>query len=652
MSKGKIGGIIIAAVLFVALAVGVCVAVREEARAAEYTPMKISDNMIAVLKKLEGFQAYAYDDYSQWSIGYGSKYDGKEPQPITEARAEELLRAELVQFETGVNNFIKRHGLTLKQNQYDALISFTYNTGYGWTSTTGNLVTAVMSGSTGTDIIYGMMLWSTAGGREHILIDRRIAEVNIYVNGVYPEYPYEKVNLPARYRMAFMDGNGGTVKYDEHGFDALDPIPIKTQFKSYPTGPDENGAMVTYVFDGWYTARVGGTKVEKLDESIVTGTKLYAHWKTPAGTPVNPKLNDSGLRIPVTMLRDKVNIRSGPETKYASLGKALKGQQLIIEEISYYSSSRIWGRFGDNWICLLDNASNPYTDYKTQLATVLPLWGKITGDNVAVYSSNYYDDSAIVARKAKNDLILVTELKSDANIMWGKIAEGWVPIVNVTFDGVTVTGKTVQSIAVETLPTKLTYVQKAESMDVSGGRLLVTYTDGSKQYMAMTPAMITGFNNTAIGMNTVTVTYAGQVRNFQVEITKAKVEFKMDNGAVLSSGEYSHGDTVTVPANPTKANDGKGNYFVFTGWGAEVSATCNGSVTYVAQFETKKLTGDCNGDTSLNDQDAFHLLRHVYFPDLYSVPEPNDYNGDGELNDQDVFYLLRYIYFPSLYPLK
>lgn len=658
MRKGKIGSIFIASVLLLALIVSVCAPFGEYIRAATYTPMKISDEMLEVIKKLEGFNPHSYWDYAQYSIGYGSKCPaGKEDyyaadkggNSITEEYAEELLLGELVGFEQTVNNFIQRNNLTLAQHQYDALISFTYNTGYSWNSTTGSLVTAVINGSTGTDFIYGMMLWSMAG-REHILINRRIAEVNIFANGIYPDAPYDKANLPDRYRIAFMDGNGGTVKYDEHGFDALDPIPIKTQFKSLPTGPDENGAMVTYEFDGWYTARVGGTKVEQLDESIATGTTLYAHWKTPAGTPVNPQLTDYGIRIPVTLLKNKVNIRTGPNTYYLSVDKALTGDKLVIEEICYYSSSRIWGRFGDNWICLV-NSDGDYTDYKTKLTAILPLMGMITKDNVTVYKS-YDSSSTQVATKQKGDMVLVSSLTSDATSMWGKIDEGWVRLTNVTFDGVTNPGKTVQSITVDTLPDKLAYVQKAEEIDVTGGRLLVTYSDNTKQYLAMTRDMVTDFDNTTLGTKTVSVTLEGQSDSFQVEITKAKVEFQMDDGTVISQAEYQYGETVTVPDNPTKANDGKGNYFVFTGWGAEVSTACNGSVTYIAQFEKKQLMGDTNGDGNLSDQDAFYLLRHVYFPERYPVTEPNDYNGDGVLSDQDAFYLLRHVYFPDRYPLK
>ena len=176
---------------------------------------------------------------------------------ISEAYAEELLRKELDDVESKLNGFINHFGLTLTQNQYDTLVSFSYNVGTTWmynTSTwqyksTGNLNSAILSGDTGSHMLYGMMLWSYAGIR-HILINRRIVEMNIYANGVYATNVYAPEAIPDRYRIAFMDGNGGVVKYEEHGFDAEQPIPIKTEFKSNPTGPDETGAIVTYELDG------------------------------------------------------------------------------------------------------------------------------------------------------------------------------------------------------------------------------------------------------------------------------------------------------------------------------------------------------------------------------------------------------------------
>lgn len=654
MSRKKLGGILIAAVLCIVVLISFGMAAYGEELLNEPDgDMHISEDMLAVLKKLEGFSPYAYWDYQQWSIGYGSRcpegmqnyYSEATGNQITEEYAEELLLGELVGFENTVNAFIKRHDLTLQQHQYDALISFTYNTGYHWNSTTGNLVTAVMSGDTGTHITYGLMLWSSAGGR-NILISRRIVEANIYCNGVYPEDPYAESAIPEHYRVAFMDANGGVVNYDEHGFDAESPVPIKTKIKSSPTGPDETGAIVTYEFDGWYTQREGGTKVEQLDTSIPHGTMLYAHWKTPSGTPVVIPRKETGMKVTVTVTGTNVNVRYGPETYYASLYRAQPGDVLEIVETAS-RGSLLWGRFGDTWISL------KHTDYNQVIEKMLPMWGKVTGTTLNVRTGAGTDyDTVPDAQKKEGDLVLVTEWKSDGSIMWGKIDEGWVALSYVTFDGVLPPDQTVVSIEVIQKPAKLTYVHKAESLDLTDGKLLVTYADNSTSTVDMTGEMATGFDNATLGTNTVTLTYQEKTTTFDVEIVKAKVVFQMDDGTPISEKEYLFADAVEIPANPTKPNDGAGNYFVFAGWGREVAQSCDGSAVYVAQFQKKALTGDSSGDSALNDQDAFYLLRHVYFPDRYSVAEPADYNGDGTVNDQDAFYLLRHIYFPDRYPLK
>ena len=554
----------------------------------EQEPMKVSDELLRVLKQLEGFNPHAYWDYKQYSIGYGSKCpagyemyyskveDGGQGHQISEEYAEELLRGELDYFEKVVNNFITRHNLTLAQHQYDALISFTYNTGYAWTSTTGNLVTAVINGDIGSHFIYGIMLWSMAGNR-HILVNRRIVETNIYANGVYPADVYADEATPDRYRIAFMDGNGGTVKYDEHGFDAELPIPIKTQFKSAPTGPDETGAIVTYELDGWYTERVGGTKVEQLDSSIPTGTVLYAHWKTPAGTPVIIPRQESGLKITVNVTGENVNVRSGPDTYYYSLYKANPGETLEIAEV-VSRGGLLWGRSGDKWIAL------KYTDYNDALSKYLPMWGKVTSTTLNVRTgagTNY----ALVegAQKKQGDLILVSDWKSDGSMMWGKIEEGWVALPYVTFEGVKSPDQTVQSIEITQKPDKLSYVHKVDALDITGGKLLITYMDGTTSTLDITPEMVSGFDNTNVGTNTLTVTYEEQTATFEVQIVKAKVIFQMEDGTVISEKEYLFGDTVEIPQNPSKDADNIYTY-TFTGWDKEV-VSCEGNAIYTAIFE-------------------------------------------------------------------
>ena len=552
----------------------------------EDTTMKVSDELLRVLKQLEGFNEYAYWDNKQWSIGYGSKCpEGYESyyqkHPISVEYAEQLLREELDFFEEKINGFITKNELTISQHQYDALVSFTYNVGANWTTgTTGNFNSAVISGDSGSHMLYGMMLWSMAGKR-HILINRRILELNMYANGVYPEDVFAADVVPDRYRIAFMDGNGGQVKYEEHGFDAEQPIAIKTKFNSYPTGPDETGAIVTYVLDGWYTERIGGTKVEILDTSVPTGTVLYAHWKTPGGTPVVIPQQTSDLKVTVTVTADDVNVRSGPETYYASLRKANTGEVLEIVEVMK-RGSLLWGRFGDTWISL------KYTDYDEQIAKVLPKWGKVTSSTLNVRTGAGTDYALVSGvQKKQGDLLLITEWKSDESMLWtgmvwGKIAEGWVALPYVTFEGVLPPNQTAQSIEIIQKPTKLTYIQQVEELDITGGKLLVTFADGSTASIDMTTDMISGFDNATVGTNTVTVTYGDKTAAFDVEIVKAKVTFQMEDGTVISEQEYLFGDTIEIPADPTKESDNIYNY-VFAGWDKEV-VPCAGNAVYTATF--------------------------------------------------------------------
>ena len=600
--------------------------------------LKVSAELLRVLKQLEGFAPYAYWDYKQWSIGYGSECPkGMETyyqsNPISEEYAEELLRGELDYFEDKINDFIKRNELTVSQHQYDALVSFTYNTGANWTSgTTGNFNGAVISGDTGSHFIYGMMLWSMAGNR-HTLINRRIVEMNIYANGIYAVDPFKPEAIPDRYRIAFMDGNGGVVKYDEHGFDAEQPIAIKTQFKTYPTGPDETGAVVTYVLDGWYTERIGGTKVEMLDTSIPTGTVLYAHWKTPNGTPVVIPRQESGLKITVNVTGTGVNVRSGPDTYFAIMSQANPGDVLEISEV-VSRGGLVWGRFGDSWIAL------KYTDYDDALKKELPKWGKITGTtlNVRKGAGTSYDLVEDVQKKL-GDLVLVTEWKSDSDntMMWGKIAEGWIALPYVSFDGVLPPDQTVQSVEVSQSPAKLTYIHKLEALDLTGGKLLVTFADGSTTTLDITPEMVTGFDNTNVGANTITVTYGEKTATFEVQIVKAKVVFQLEDGTVISEKEYLVGDTVEIPADPTKASDNTYKY-IFAGWDREVVA-CDGNAVYTATFTKEYIDYTVkflNEDGSVISEQTYHWGDEITAPADPSKSADNTYTYAFAGWDQEV----------------
>ena len=97
--------------------------------------MQLSNNGLQLIKNLEGLRLTAYRDVAgTWTIGYGSTrcHDGKRVKPgdrlANEPQAAALLNNTVGQFEEAVNRLVK---VPLTQNQFDALVSFTYNEGTG-----------------------------------------------------------------------------------------------------------------------------------------------------------------------------------------------------------------------------------------------------------------------------------------------------------------------------------------------------------------------------------------------------------------------------------------------------------------------------------------------------------------------------------------
>lgn len=90
--------------------------------------MKASKDAIDLIKEFEGLYLKAYKCPSGvWTIGYGHTKSVKEGMQITKEYAEKLLLADIAEFEKQVNSL----GLTLTQNQFDAIISLVFNIGIG-----------------------------------------------------------------------------------------------------------------------------------------------------------------------------------------------------------------------------------------------------------------------------------------------------------------------------------------------------------------------------------------------------------------------------------------------------------------------------------------------------------------------------------------
>ena len=95
--------------------------------------MEASDGCLDLIKECESFRAKPYRcPAGVPTIGYGStRYaDGRavslNDPPITEAEAQEIMKATLQQYEAAVNRYVT---VPLNQNQFDALVDFAYNAG-------------------------------------------------------------------------------------------------------------------------------------------------------------------------------------------------------------------------------------------------------------------------------------------------------------------------------------------------------------------------------------------------------------------------------------------------------------------------------------------------------------------------------------------
>ena len=143
--------------------------------------MKTSTNGINLIKQFEGCRLKAYKPIAAekyYTIGYGHYGpDVSANMTITQAQADAFLVADLGKFE----NYVTATGLTLTQNQFDALVSFTYNCG------PGNLA-KLIKGRDYQQIADAMLLYNKGANKQVLagLVRRRTAERTLFLTGGIP----------------------------------------------------------------------------------------------------------------------------------------------------------------------------------------------------------------------------------------------------------------------------------------------------------------------------------------------------------------------------------------------------------------------------------------------------------------------------------
>lgn len=141
--------------------------------------MNISQNGIDLIKRFEGCRLKAYRcPAGVLTIGYGhTGSDVSNGMEISQEKAENMLKMDLV---VHCNNVTKLVKVPLNQNQFDALVSFEYNVGYGALSTSTLL--RLLNQGKYTEASKQFERWVYAGGKPlEGLKRRRKAEKELFI---------------------------------------------------------------------------------------------------------------------------------------------------------------------------------------------------------------------------------------------------------------------------------------------------------------------------------------------------------------------------------------------------------------------------------------------------------------------------------------
>jgi lysozyme len=147
--------------------------------------MKLPQCGIDLIKQFEGCTLKAYPDPASggepWTIGWGSTGPDIHPDTIwTQQQADDTLLTDLQKV---LDSMVSLIHIDLDENQYGALLSFTYNLGLG--SLESSTLLRLINAGALTNAAKEFPKWDRAAGKEmQGLLKRRLAEQKLFSKGV------------------------------------------------------------------------------------------------------------------------------------------------------------------------------------------------------------------------------------------------------------------------------------------------------------------------------------------------------------------------------------------------------------------------------------------------------------------------------------
>ena len=244
--------------------------------------MTASENIKLLIKSWEGcvLRAYkAHPSEEHWTIGYGHYgSDVYEGMTITEEQADAYFEQDIKAFENAVNRWNDKYSLNLTQNQFDAMLSLTYNFGTGWVEyydswRLSRYVQAGFKDGYGNRISdleladsFGV-LCSAGGEILPGLLTRRINEAEIFL---YNNYHTDNTNFV----YLILDAGAGTVKGNR----------VVIYYKGSPYGTLPTATRSGYTLSYWKDTKTGSaiysSTVADVSRSLVA---VWSDGSTPSG---------------------------------------------------------------------------------------------------------------------------------------------------------------------------------------------------------------------------------------------------------------------------------------------------------------------------------------------------------------------------------
>ncbi|MFG0272367.1 lysozyme [Pseudomonas sp. zjy_14] len=140
--------------------------------------MRTSQRGLSLIKSFEGLRLQAYQDaVGVWTIGYGTTRGVKAGMAITKEQAERMLMDDVQRFEPEIERLVK---VQLNRNQWDALMSFTYN--LGSSNLESSTLRRLLNAGDYAGAAEQFSRWNKAGGKVLSgLVRRRAAERDLFL---------------------------------------------------------------------------------------------------------------------------------------------------------------------------------------------------------------------------------------------------------------------------------------------------------------------------------------------------------------------------------------------------------------------------------------------------------------------------------------